>query len=291
MQNLIRFITAYYNLTCNVLFLFSFLKITAGRRIPEYVRREDDIQQMGDHILKRLVLRCIKDESEERLNANDVVVLIKKAKIAIEEIASHEPPTLKIVTLGKSSAGKTCIIKRFADNVYQENAPATIGFDSFSRNIRVYDTEIRLTVYDTAGQERFSSIAPAYLRGADGVLLVFDITNKSSFEVSVPIMVELIQKHCDMSDISMILVGNKVDSKDRRTVSCKRAEKYAENLGISYIETSAKTGQNIEEVFEKLTKLTYVKAELQNRTANESVSSITLRDVQKEATKKRCRPC
>ena len=266
------------------------LKITAGRRIPESERRKDDIHQMGDHSLKELVLRCIEDKSDERLNAEEVVDWLQKVKkskierkrtIALQR-GPNQPPTLKIITLGEAGTGKTCIIKRFVDNCFHEKVVATIGIDSRYRNISVYGREFRLNVVDTAGQERFLSFAASYLRAAVGVLLVFDITNKSSFENGIPKMLDLIQPEDDMR---MILVGNKADAEDRRKVTRRQAEEFAANLGVLYFETSAVTGQNVQKVFEEITKVIYITSELTDSLTNPTVKdAFVIRVSQKETT-------
>ena len=266
------------------------LKITAGRRIPESERRKDDIHQMGDHSLKELVLRCIEDKSDERLNAEEVVDWLQKVKkskierkrtIALQR-GPNQPPTLKIITLGEAGTGKTCIIKRFVDNCFHEKVVATIGIDSCYRNISVYGREFRLNVVDTAGQERYLSLVRSYLRDAVGVLLVFDVTDKSSFEEGIPKMLELIHPEDDMR---MILVGNKADAEDRRKVTRRQAEEFAANLGVLYFETSAVTGQNVQKVFEEITKVIYITSELTDSLTNPTVKdALVIRVSQKETT-------
>ena len=277
------------------------LKITAGQRIPENERRKDDIRQMGDHGLKELVLRCIEDKSDKRLNAKEVVdwlQKIKKSKIERKRTIAlqrgpNQLPTLKIITLGEAATGKTSIIKRFVDNGFYEKVVATIGIDCCYRNISVYGREFRLNVVDTAGQERFLSLVPSYLRDAVGVLLVFDVTNKSSFEEGIPKMLELIDPEDEMR---MILVGNKADAEDRRKVTRKQAEEFAANLGVLYFETSAVTGQNIHKVFEEITKVIYITSDLTNPTVKEFQEPewevILLRDLsEKETTNSWCGWC
>ena len=269
------------------------LKTTDGRRIPENERRKDDIRQMGDHRLKGLVLRCIEDKSDERLNAKEVVDWLQKAEmlkierkrtIALQR-EPNQPPTLKIITLGAAATGKTCIIKRFVDNCFHDKVKNTIWIDICSRNISVYGREFRLNVVDTAGQERFLSFAASYLRAAVGVLLVFDVTNKSSFEKGIPKMLELIKSEDDMR---MILVGNKADAEDRRKVTRKQAEEFAANLGVLYFETSAVTGQNIHKVFEEITKVIYITSDLKSPITD---NALVLQGSQKETTSGWCSWC
>ena len=269
------------------------LKTTAGRRIPESERRKDDIRQMGDHRLKELVLRCIEDESDERLNAKEVVDWLQKVKkskferkrsIALQR-QPNQPPTLKIVTLGESETGKTCIIKWFVDNCFHDLVLPTIGVDICCRNVSVYGREFRLEAVDTAGLERYSTLVCFFLRDAVGVLLVFDVTNKCSFEKGIPKMLEFIHPEDNMR---MILVGNKADAEDRRKVTRKQAEEFAAYLGVPYFETSAVTGQNIHEVFEEITKVIYITSELKSPIAD---NALVLQGSQKETTSGWCSLC
>ena len=239
------------------------LKLTDGRRIPENERRKDDIREMGDHRLRGLVLSCIEDNSDKRLNAKEVVEWLQKEKSVIEKKNTivqrrtpNYPPTLRIICLGNSATGKTCIIKRFKDNCFHDHLRATVGLDVFIKNITLNGKKFSLRIDDTAGQERFSSITSSFLRDVDGVLLVFDVTDSKSFEPGIDSIKKLIDDHLD-DWTCKILVGNKVDAGDKREVTRKQAEEMAANLGVRYFETSAKTGQNIQTVFEELAKEIY----------------------------------
>ena len=291
-----------YSLFLLLLLLFFLLKITDGRRIPENERRKDDIRQMGDHRLKSLVLRCIEDESDERLNAKEVVDWLQKVKmskikwertIALQR-KPNQPPTLNIITLGKAGIGKTSIINRFVNNRFDDRVIPTIGSVYRFTNMNVYGREFRLQVVDTAGLETFKSLPVSYLREANGVLLVFDVTNIQSFERGIlPEMIRCI----DRDDKRMILVGNKVDKEDQREVTRKQAEEFAANLGVLYFETSAVTGQNIHKVFEEITKVIYISLDLTNPTVKEVQDPewrdvVVLRDSpEKETTSSWCTSC
>ena len=240
------------------------LKITDGRRIPERERREDDIRQMGDHRLKGLVLHCIEDKSEERLNAKEVVdwlqkemsIIERKNTIAQRRTRNRQLPTLKIIPLGQSATGKSSILSRFNDDSFPERIVPTIGSVEFRKNITLNGKKFSLRIDDTAGQERFDGITSSFIRDADGVLLIFDVTDWVSFKNGIPRMRELLVHYLDDS-ASIILVGNKVDVEDEREVTRKQAEELAANLGVRYFETSAKTGQNIQKVFEELANEIY----------------------------------
>ena len=199
---------------------------------------------------------------------------------------------MKIITLGEAATGKTSIIKRFADNCFDDKEVPTIGFDLKSGNVNVYGREFCLKIADTAGLERFLSLPPSYLRDAVGVLLVFDVNDRRSFEEGIPKMLELIHPGDDShtDDKRMILVGNKVDTEVRRKVTHDEAEEFAANLGVLYFETSAVTGQNIQKVFEEITKVINITSDLTNRPTVEDAVVRFVRS-RKRTTRSRCRRC
>ena len=160
--------------------------------------------------------------------------------------------TYKILTIGESGVGKTCILRRFVDNKFLKNHLATIGIDFKTKNIRVNDVEVKLKIWDTAGQERFRNITNQYYKGADGICLVFDLTDTNSFE-KINDWVSQISSNTKEEDISLVLLGNKCDS-DQRTVSDHYGLNKAKELKIKYFETSALNGTNINEAFIYLTQ-------------------------------------
>ncbi len=160
----------------------------------------------------------------------------------------------KTIVVGDGAVGKTAITFRYAVDKFQENYKMTIGVDFTINREKVNDKEIKIQVWDTGGQEKFSKIRPLYYRGALGGLVVFDVTTKESFE-NLDGWFEEIQKNC--TQIPIILVGNKIDLKNRKTTKeegRKYAAKKSKEMGykIPYLETSAKTGETIKKVFRKL---------------------------------------
>ena len=237
--------------------------MTDGRRIPEKERRRNDISMMGEHKLRRIVLNCIEDDSEERPNAREIVNWLQKEWGKIQQklaIARRSKPQgsrmLRIVLLGESGVGKTCIVKRFADNSYSEEEPGTIDPGIHNKSVTLHGTEYCLQMIDTAGQERFHSIPQNLWRDADGVLLVCDLTDRASFGdkegKGVSKMLQLVDDW-KTDNVSTMLVGNKAEA-EKHQITRVEAEKYAQKLGVRYFETSAKTGQNIEAVFEEIVK-------------------------------------
>ena len=242
--------------------------MTDGRRIPEKERRRNDISMMSKHKLSGIVLSCIEDDSRKRPNAREIVNWLQnewrkiQQKLAIARRSKpQESRVLKIVLLGESGAGKTCIVKRFVDNSYSEKEPATVGQGIHYKSVTLHGMEYCLQMIDTAGQERYHSIPQSLLRDADGVFLVFDLTHRASFKgeegKGVTKMLQLVDD-CKTDSMSIILVGNKADAnREKHQITHKEAEKYARKLGVRYFETSAKTGQNIEAVFEEITRQIY----------------------------------
>ena len=216
---------------------------------------------MGEHKLKGIVLCCIEDDSTKRPSAEEIAEWLQNenGKIRHKNAIARRtkpycPPRLKIIALGASGTGKTCIIKRFVHNCYVEFFEATLGQDLYSKGITLHEKEFCLQIFDTAGQERFHSIPQNLLRDVDGVLLVFDQTKRATFNEGLPKMLQLINNN-KSDNTSLILVGNKADAK--REVTRAQAEDYARRLGVHYIETSAKTGQSIEELFEEIAREIY----------------------------------
>ena len=153
----------------------------------------------------------------------------------------------KILTLGDTTVGKTSIILRFTKEKYTENRLATIGVDFKSQIMQIENNRVKVLIWDTAGQERFKNIASQYYNGGDGAILVFDITNKSTFERISYWLYELNQKK-DLKELALVLVGNKIDLKDNRQVSSEEAQSFAKQNNIKYFETSAQENIGIDEV-------------------------------------------
>ena len=156
----------------------------------------------------------------------------------------------KIVLLGDSSVGKSCIMERYVNNNFDEYSEVTIGASFATKDILVKQNKIRFEMWDTAGQERYKSLTPMYYRNAMGAIVVYDITNRETFLNAESWIKKIIKERGEKCKI--ILVGNKSDLEDQRKVD-KKIEKQFEN--IKYIETSAKSGKNIEKIFNTLAKM------------------------------------
>jgi small GTP-binding protein len=154
---------------------------------------------------------------------------------------------IKIILLGNTGVGKSALFHAYADNTFQPEYMATIGVDFRTKVVG----DRRLQIWDTAGQERYSVLTSNYFRGADFVLLVYDITNHDSFR-SLPEWVETVRHFVGNSVIRWIVVGNKADCCEHRKVSQEEAEAFAATLGAAMWEVSAKMGLRVDEVFESL---------------------------------------
>ena len=161
----------------------------------------------------------------------------------------------KILLLGDSSVGKTCFLMRYTDNTFQEIHMSTIGLDYKLKNVQLDDGKmVKIQIWDTAGQDRFRSITKNYYKGAHGIILIYDITNKKSFE-NVRNWINQIKEEVS-EKVSIILVGNKIDDEEHRVVLTEDGEKIAKELGLMFFECSAKSGVDIDSTFNELVKKT-----------------------------------
>mmetsp|Transcript_35142 Transcript_35142/g.71642 ORF Transcript_35142/g.71642 Transcript_35142/m.71642 type:complete len:200 (+) Transcript_35142:108-707(+) len=152
----------------------------------------------------------------------------------------------KLVLIGDSGVGKSCLLLRFADNAFTDSYISTIGVDFRFRTVKVEKHTVKLQIWDTAGQERFRTITSAYYRGADGIIMVYDVTNQESFNHVADWLTEV--NRYASEGTCKLLVGNKSDRPDR-AVTSDSAREYAEKLNIPFLETSAKNADNVEQAF------------------------------------------
>jgi len=153
----------------------------------------------------------------------------------------------KLLLIGDSGVGKTCVLFRFSDDTFNTTFISTIGIDFKIKTVELQGKKIKLQIWDTAGQERFHTITTSYYRGANGILLVYDITNPKSFD-NISKWLRNINEHAS-EDVERMLIGNKCDMDDKRLISEERGRGVAEENGIKFFETSAKDNINIEQAF------------------------------------------
>jgi len=157
----------------------------------------------------------------------------------------------KLVMVGDSGVGKSCLLDKFLDDSSANNFISTIGVDIKTRETTINNRKIKVQVWDTGGQQRYRPILASCYRGAIGVIIVFDVTNKMSFSNIKQWMVEVDEFSCDTT-LPRILVGNKADLVDRREVEYETAAQFASHNNIPYIETSVIGRSNIKEAFLEL---------------------------------------
>uniref|UniRef100_A0A0K0EPN1 Ras-related protein Rab-10 n=2 Tax=Strongyloides stercoralis TaxID=6248 RepID=A0A0K0EPN1_STRER len=153
----------------------------------------------------------------------------------------------KLLLIGDSGVGKTCILYRFSDDAFNTHFISTIGIDFKIKTIELGGKKVKLQIWDTAGQERFHTITTSYYRGAMGIMLVYDITNARSFD-NIQKWLRNIQEHAS-EDVVVMLLGTKCDMADRRVISRERGQQLAIEHNIRFMETSAKANINIDEAF------------------------------------------
>ena len=160
----------------------------------------------------------------------------------------------QLLIIGDSTVGKTSIITRFANGTFNSNYLATVGLDNFTKDEIIDNKTIRIKIWDTAGQERYKSLTKGFFRNAEGVMLVYDVTNSETYE-NLKYWMQSIKNNLGNSidDIPIIIIGNKIDCQERE-VSVEEAENFWKEQGFSYFETSAKTGENIEKTIKFLVK-------------------------------------
>ena len=205
-------------------------------------------------------------------NGDNVKELLKKINVAVNE-SKNELPTnivseavdkklglmngqgaLSFILIGDSTVGKTCFLTRYFKNQFNETFLSTIGIDKEIKHVKVGNDSYKMTLWDTAGQERFKCLPKKYYQNADGVLLLFDVTNEETFNNVTNWMKDVKEnsnKDGKESDIALYLIGNKIDKPDR-VISKETAETQAKSLGMKYFEVSCKINMNIPEVMARM---------------------------------------
>nr|BAV58347.1 GTP-binding protein YPTC1 [Ulva partita] len=171
----------------------------------------------------------------------------------------------KLLLIGDSGVGKSCLLLRFADDTYTESYISTIGVDFKIRTVELDGKIIKLQIWDTAGQERFRTITSSYYRGAHGIIVVYDVTDQESFD-NVKTWLSEIDRYAN-EHVNKLLVGNKADLVSKKVVETQAAQEFADDLNIPFLETSAKDSKNVEQAFMTMA------AEIKARMATQSTQS------------------
>ena len=159
----------------------------------------------------------------------------------------------KVLLLGNSDVGKSSMLLRFVDSVWNDAFTPTIGVDFKVKTLEINNKRVKMQIWDTAGQERFRTVVSTYFRGAHGILLLYDVTNKDSFKNLENWLIE-IEKNSNQK-VLKILIGNKCDLTEDREITTEEGQTFANRNGMEFMETSAKMNTNVSEAFTTLGKL------------------------------------
>ena len=170
-----------------------------------------------------------------------------------KEISSKQYDDLfKIVIIGDSGVGKSCLLLRFADDTFTDNFYTTIGVDFRFKCVQINEKKIKLQIWDTAGQERFKTVTSAYYRGADGILIVYDQTDKNSFDHLNDWLDDILKYTTD--EPLKLIIGNKDDLNEQKVISDDDIRNFVNKTNIEIVKTSAKSAFQVNYAFEKLTQ-------------------------------------
>ena len=159
----------------------------------------------------------------------------------------------KVLLLGNSDVGKSSLLLRFVDSIWNDSFVPTIGVDFKVKTVEIGDKKVKMQIWDTAGQERFRNVVSTYFRGSNGILLIYDITNKESFKNLESWLIEIEKSASE--NVLKILIGNKCDLESERGITKEEGQAFANRNGMQFIETSAKMDTNVSEAFLTLGKL------------------------------------
>eukprot|EP00767_Chilomastix_cuspidata_P001508 gnl/Chilomastix_cuspidata/1620.p1 GENE.gnl/Chilomastix_cuspidata/1620~~gnl/Chilomastix_cuspidata/1620.p1 ORF type:complete len:189 (+),score=29.86 gnl/Chilomastix_cuspidata/1620:36-602(+) len=154
---------------------------------------------------------------------------------------------IKLVLLGHTNVGKTALLHRFDQQEYKDHFPCTVGAAFLTKTVDVGKQTVKLEIWDTNGMERYRSLTPMYYRGASAALVVYDITEPKSFAVAKSWVTELRESLGD--DVFIVFIGNKYDRAEQRQIRTRDGAEYADDHGLTFFETSAKSNRNVNEAF------------------------------------------
>ena len=190
---------------------------------------------------------------------------------------------IKIMVLGNSAVGKTSFILKYTENTYQEVHLSTVGVDSKEKHITLDGKKYRLSIFDTTGQERYKSLAFSLIKNTDGIILIYDVTDESSFK-AVPDWVQSAREKKG-ENYPMIILGNKIDLEDERKVKTEDGEELAQKYGLDFYEISNKENVNIENAILTLVKKILVYIE---QNGKKEINSLITTQTFKKRKKKIC---
>lgn len=166
--------------------------------------------------------------------------------------ADHYDQLFKILLIGDSGVGKSCLLTRFTKDSYTDTTPSTIGVDFRIKYVNYKGQKCKLTIWDTAGQERFRTLTSSYYRGAQGIIFVYDVSRKDTFDNLEGVWMREVDMYSTIEDAVKMVVANKVDLDTLRQVSKEEGLEFARRHGCLFVETSAKVNIAVGQAFEEL---------------------------------------
>ena len=196
----------------------------------------------------------------------------------------------KLIIVGDTNVGKTNIMSRYIKDQFNITSKSTIGVEFGTKILEIDNKKVKAQIWDTAGQERYKSITSAYYKGAKGAFIVYDITNKSTFE-SVDKWIKDLNSYGD-KNLTMLLIGNKSDLEDKRIINKEEGEEKAKSFELGFIETSAYNGDNIDQAFDIMLKEVLKRYIVENDVNNDEFEGGTGNNIElvkkNETKKKKC---
>jgi small GTP-binding protein len=195
--------------------------------------------------------------------------------------------TCQILLIGDSLVGKTCLIQRYANGIFKEDYITTVGLDYYTKQEMINNLNVSVKLWDTAGQERFKALTPSFFRNAEGVVIAYDVTNSESFD-NLKFWISSIKTNLFEKNIfiPIIIIGNKIDLEDMRDISKDVASAFAKENNFKYFETSAKTGEGVDEAFRDLVNQILANSD-KNEEATIERKSVKIEEKKTEKQKKK----
>jgi Ras-related protein Rab-14 len=191
----------------------------------------------------------------------------------------------KYIIIGDMGVGKSCLLHQFTEKKFMTDQPHTIGVEFGTRIVDVSSKKIKLQIWDTAGQERFRAVTRSYYRGAAGALLVYDITRRVTYNHLTSWLTDA--RNLTHPSTVIMLVGNKSDLSDQREIPFEEAQNFAQENGLIFVETSAKTGAGVEEAFLRTAKDIFQKVQEGNTDLNSETGGVSKKAEKDEVIKKK----
>ena len=193
----------------------------------------------------------------------------------------------QILLIGDSLVGKTCLIQRYANGIFKEDYITTVGLDYYTKQEMINNLNVSVKLWDTAGQERFKALTPSFFRNAEGVVIAYDVTNSESFD-NLKFWISSIKTNLFEKNIfiPIIIIGNKIDLEDMRDISKDVASAFAKENNFKYFETSAKTGEGVDEAFRDLVNQILANSD-KNEEATIERKSVKIEEKKTEKQKKK----